>query len=92
MVLGRDLDSRLSAREAAAVGDWLNQTQFAVHVMRSVVFLGFLSLREDSNICVCAQGPPISQLADAGGNVGSEAGLEPRGGRGEACHCSLPAR
>jgi len=34
VVLVRDLDSRLSARESAAVNDWLNQTQFAVHVMR----------------------------------------------------------
>lgn len=34
VVLVRDLDSRLSAREAAAVADWLNDTQFAVHVMR----------------------------------------------------------
>merc|ERR1712018_1118233 len=34
VVLVRDLDSRLSAREAAAVTDWLNDTQFAVHVMR----------------------------------------------------------
>jgi len=34
VVLVRDLDSRLSAREAAAVSDWLNATQFAVHVMR----------------------------------------------------------
>jgi len=34
VVLVRDLDSRLSAREAAAVAEWLNDTQFAVHVMR----------------------------------------------------------
>ena len=39
VVLVRDLDSRLSAREAAAVADWLNDTQFAVHVMRSIVYL-----------------------------------------------------
>ena len=38
MVLVRDLDSRLSGREAAAVHEWLNDTRFSVHVMR---YLGF---------------------------------------------------
>ena len=41
VVLVRDLDSRLSAREATAVADWLNDTQFAVHVMRSILTISW---------------------------------------------------
>ena len=38
VVLVRDLDSRLSSREAAAVHEWLNDTRFSVHVMRCLAF------------------------------------------------------
>ena len=38
VVLVRDLDSRLSGREAAAVHEWLNDTRFPVHVMRCLAF------------------------------------------------------
>ena len=38
VVLVRDLDSRLSDREAAAVHEWLNDTRFSVHVMRCLAF------------------------------------------------------
>ena len=34
VVLSRDLDSRLTSREAAAVGEWLDTPNSSLHVMR----------------------------------------------------------
>merc|ERR1711974_199487 len=67
VVLVRGLDSRLSAREAAAVGDWLNQTQFPFHVMRDhpshswPMLGGMWGARLDSNQGVAGENPPAAR-------------------------------